>query len=322
MAGTIRGLIPRAARRLNPLLSDEYDTAHHSYHLIDGSMPKFTESAIQRFAGLEAFPQPPTIPLTHPVVFMHGFGIMAAFQRGGHLHQEAMYLRERGVRAYAPNVAPYNSIPVRAGMWKERIEHILDETGAARLVLIAHSMGGLDARYLITKLGLHDQVSALVTVSTPHRGTAIADSVLNQPDLVREWLASVADYIGACALRDSPSDALRAVSELTPDHMQAAFNPGVPDHPDVRYWSYAGQAGRGTDVPLDPFFYVLNSIVYKQEGINDGYVSVESAKWGSFLGTIDADHARQIGIRSSLGADFDSNGFYANVARMLADEGL
>ena len=285
-------------------------------------MPKFTESAIQRLAGLEAFPQPPVIPLRHPVMLMHGFGIMAAFQRGGHLHQEAMYLRQRGVRAYAPNVAPYNSIRVRAEMWKERVHHILAETNAETLSLIAHSMGGLDARYLISKLGLHEHVRALVTIATPHRGTAIAESVLNQPDLVRDWLANVADYIGTRALKDTPSDVLQAVSELTPDHMASSFNPDVPDHPSVRYWSYAGQAGRGTDVPLDPFFYVLNSIVYKREGVNDGYVSVDSAKWGTFMGTIDADHARQIGIRSSLGADFDSNAFYADVVRMLADEGL
>lgn len=285
-------------------------------------MPKFTESAIQRLTGLDAFPQPPIIPLCDPVMLMHGFGVVASFQRGGHLHQEAMYLRKRGVRAYAPNVAPYNSIRVRATMWKERIEHILDEAGAEALSLIAHSMGGLDARYLITKLGLHEHVHGLVTVSTPHRGTPIAEVLLNQPELVRDWMANVADYIGARALKDGSSDALQAVSELTPEHMQETFNPSVPDHPSVRYWSYAGQAGKGTDVPLDPFFYVLNSVVYKHEGINDGYVPVQSAKWGTFLGTIDADHARQIGIASSLGGDFDSNAFYADIVRMLAKEGF
>lgn len=285
-------------------------------------MPTFTESAIQRLTGLDAFPQPSIIPLRHPVVMMHGFGIMAAFQRGGHLHQEAMHLRQRGVRAYAPNVAPYNSIRVRAAMWKRRIAHILDETGASTLSLIAHSMGGLDARYLITKLGLHEHVAALVTVSTPHRGTSIAEVVLNQPDLVRDWLANVADYIGTRAMKDTPSNVLQAISELTPKHMRSSFNPDVPDHPSVRYWSYAGRAGKGTDVPLDPFFYVLNSIVYKREGVNDGYVAVDSARWGTFVDTIDADHARQIGIRSSLGADFDANAFYTDIVRMLAREGL
>ena len=285
-------------------------------------MPKFTESAIQRLTGLDAYPQPPLIPLRGPVMLMHGFGILASFQRGGHLHQEAMYLRERGIRAYAPNVAPYNSIRVRAAMWKQRIEHILDETQADGLSLIAHSMGGLDARYLITQLGFHEHVHSLVTVSTPHRGTPIAEVVLDQPDLVRDWLADLADYIGSRALEDSPSDALTAVSELTPEYMATTFNPSVPDHSSVQYWSYAGQAGKGTDVPLDPFFYVLNAITYKREGVNDGYVSVDSAKWGTFLGTIDADHARQIGIASSLGGAFDAKAFYADIARRLAQEGF
>lgn len=285
-------------------------------------MPRFTESAIQRLTGLDAFPQPPLIPLRFPVMLMHGFGIMAAFQRGGHLHREAMHLRKRGVQAYAPNVAPYHSIRVRADMWTERIEHILNETGADRLTLIAHSMGGLDARYLITELGFHRHVRGLVTVSTPHRGTSMAEVVLNQPELVRDWMASVADYIGTRAFNSGSSDALQAISELTPEYMQATFNPAVPDHPSVRYWSYAGQAGKGTDVPLDPFFYLLNNIVYKREGVNDGYIAVDSARWGTFLGTIDADHARQVGITSSLGANFDANAFYADIARMLAHEGF
>ena len=285
-------------------------------------MPSFTESAIQRLAGLKSFPQPPIIPLQHPVMLMHGFGILAAFHRNGQLHQEAMHLRVRGVRAYAPNVAPYNSVRTRADMWKDCIEHILEETGADQLSLIAHSMGGLDARYLISKLGLHERVRALVTVSTPHRGTSMANVILNQPDLVRDWMANVANYIGTHALKDSTSDLLQAVSELTPEYVQQTFNPEVPDHPSVRYWSYAGRAGKGTDVPLDPFFYVLNRIVYKREGVNDGYVSVESAKWGAFLGTIDADHARQIGLSSSFGADFDSNAFYAAIVQLLADKGF
>jgi len=285
-------------------------------------MPKFTESAIQRLTGLDAYPQPPVIPLREPVMLMHGFGILASIQRGGHLHQEALHLRKRGVRAYAPNVAPYNSISVRAAMWKQRIEHILEESRADGLSLVAHSMGGLDARYLITKLGMHEHVHSLVTISTPHRGTPIADIVLDQPDLVRDWLAEIVDYLGSRALADSPSDALTAISELTPDYMATTFNPSVPDHPAVRYWSYAGQAGKGTNVPLDPFFYVLNTMVHKREGINDGYVPVDSAKWGTFLGTIDADHARQIGIASSLGGDFDANAFYADIVRRLVEEGF
>lgn len=280
-----------------------------------------TETA-KRLARLETFPQPRVIALRRPVLLMHGLGVLGALQRGGYLHQEALCLRVHGVRAYAPNVAPYHSISVRADMWKACIEHVLDETGEDALTLVAHSMGGLDARYLISKMGLHDHVQALVTIATPHRGTAIATLMLNQPDLVREGMAGVANYVGMQALQDTTSDVLQALSELTPEYVRETFNPDVPDHPSVRYWSYAARAGRGTDVPIDPLFYALNRLLYKREGVNDGYVSVESAKWGTFLGTIDADHARQVGLSSRFAADFDADAFYTDIVRMLADEGF
>lgn len=284
-------------------------------------MPDLPTSALQRFANLEPFPQPPVIPLRYPVLLMHGFGILASVRRGGHMHELAMNLRLHGVRAYAPNVAPYNTVAARAKMWLQRIDRMLDETGAERFTIIAHSMGGLDARYLISKRGLHDKVEAVVTISTPHRGTSIATMALNQPEMVREWLANMADWVGTRALEDTPSDAMQAVKELTPEFMKETFNPEVPNHPSVRYWSYAGRAGKGTDVPLDPFFYVLNNYLYKREGVNDGYISVDSAKWGDFLGTIDADHARQVGLNSNLGADFDANAFYKSIIQMLYDHG-
>lgn len=285
-------------------------------------MPGFTTSAIQRFTKLDPFPQPPLLRLRYPVLLMHGFGLLGSVRRGGHMHDIAMALRENGVWAFAPNVAPYNTVAVRAQMWEDRIARMLDETGADRFSIIAHSMGGLDARYLIQTTDLHEPIQALVTVSTPHRGTPIATLALEQPDKVREWLANVFDWFGSKAMEDSPSNALDGVRELTPQHMQETFNPAVPDHPDVRYWSYAGRAGKGTDVPLDPFFYMLNNFLYDREGVNDGYVSVQSANWGTFCGTVEADHARQVGMASNLGAPFDAPAFYRTIIRMLIDKGL
>ena len=36
-------------------------------------------------------------------------------------------------------------------------------------------MAGLDARYMISKLGMADKVATLVTIGTPHRGSYFAD---------------------------------------------------------------------------------------------------------------------------------------------------
>lgn len=275
-----------------------------------------------RMMRLEPFPQPPLIAVRHPVVLMHGFGMLAAIRRGGQLHGEAMCLRRHGVRAYAPNVAPYNPIAVRARLWKERLERVLEETGADRLNLVAHSMGGLDARYVITELGLHPHVAALVTVSTPHRGSAICDFIQARPERFQAWLVGVFNRLGRAAMDEIAADARAAVAELTPAYVCETFNTAVPDRPSVRYWSYAGRAGKGTDVPINPFLLAQNRILYRREGVNDGLVSVESARWGTFLGTLDADHVLQLGLRLAPHARFDANGFFRSVAEMLAREGL
>jgi triacylglycerol lipase len=278
-------------------------------------------SALQQLTGLQPFPQPSLIPLRPPVVLMHGFGVGASFRRGGHLHEEALHLRSRGVRAVAPNVSPYNTVRARTATWNERLTRVLDETGADRLLLIAHSMGGLDARYLISKMGWHEVVDVLVTVSTPHRGSAIASLILDQPDLLRDWVSDLADWVGTHILEDGSADIRTALTELTPEYMEETFNPEVPNHPDVTYWSYGCQAGKGTSVPIAPLFRYLNTYLFEREGVNDGLVSVRSTRWGEYQGTIGADHARQVGISAGLGADFDSNAFYTSIVQNLAEEG-
>ena len=285
-------------------------------------MFEFAESAWHRLTGLTPFPEPPLIKLRYPLVLMHGFGLIASFRRGGHLHQEALNLRSHGVLAYAPNVTAYNTVAARSQIWRRRLEHVLEETGAERLNLIAQSMGGLDARYLIAHDGLHSSIASLVTVSTPHRGSGVASFVLQRPERVRQWLAGFFNWMGSQALEDATSDFLTSVAELTPEHLAEHFNPHVPDHPSVRYFSYAGVAGKGTDVPINLFLEVLNRPLYAREGPNDGFVSVESATWGEFLGTIDADHVQQVGLTFMSRSDFDSNAFYCDVARHLAQEGF
>ena len=53
----------------------------------------------------------------------------------------------------------------------ERVEEILAATGAARLHMLGHSMGGLIMRYYTSRLGGDTKVASMVTVGTPHQGT-------------------------------------------------------------------------------------------------------------------------------------------------------
>lgn len=280
------------------------------------------ESALEKIVSLDPFPQPAIIQVKYPVVLMHGFGMAGSFRRNGHMHELAMHLRARGIWAYAPNVTPYNPVPVRASIWQQRIQYVLNETGAEKVNLIAHSMGGLDARYLISVSGFHSRVASLTTIATPHHGSSIASFLLEQPEKLREWLNDLANWMGTKVMPEVEADFINTVSELTPTHLEETFNPKVPDHPEVLYWSYAAQAGKETSVGITPILKPLNYILFGREGTNDGFVSIESAKWGTYCGLVNADHAQQIGLNfPTTRSSFDCNQFFCTLAKNLAAAG-
>jgi len=57
--------------------------------------------------------------------------------------------------------------------------------------------------------------------------------------------------------------------------------------------------GKGTKEPLNPIYRYQNQYIHTQEGINDSFVSVESAKWGTHLQTIPISHMEQLDIQVS-----------------------
>lgn len=284
-------------------------------------MAKLTTSAIKRIAGLEPFPQPAFHRTRHPIVLMHGFGLLAFLARGGHLHEEAMHLRLHGLAAFAPNITPYHVIPQRAAMWKQRIDVILEQTGAEKVNLIAHSMGGLDARYLISKMGMAPRIASLTTISSPHRGSSLAQMALKQPERLLELVRSAANWVGENVM-EVEADFAAAVESLTPDAVTESFNVDVPDVDTVWYSSWAGSAGKGALNSINPVFRPFNSWLYTREGINDGIVSVASAKWGEFRGEIEADHLQQIGVEVLAGSSFSSKEFLLSLAVDLAERGF
>lgn len=65
--------------------------------------------------------------------------------------------------------------------------------------------------------------------------------------------------------------------------MNETFNPSVLDVPEVDYFSY----GASLDNP-HPWsaFRFSHGVMLEREGPNDGLVSVDSAKWGTYEGTL------------------------------------
>jgi len=103
-----------------------------------------------------------------PILLVHGMidnrSIFTLLRRG---------LRRRGFgRIVSVNYSPLTAdVRVAAAWLAEEVESLVAETGYERVHVIGHSLGGLIARYYVTRLGGHERVHTLVTLGTPHGGT-------------------------------------------------------------------------------------------------------------------------------------------------------
>jgi pimeloyl-ACP methyl ester carboxylesterase len=62
-------------------------------------------------------------------------------------------------------------IRTAAAQLAQEVETLVAETGYERIHVVGHSLGGLIARYYVTRLGGDERVHTLVTLGTPHGGT-------------------------------------------------------------------------------------------------------------------------------------------------------
>jgi triacylglycerol lipase len=247
----------------------------------------------------------------HPVVFCHGMLAMTMLRMQmpedtNYFSHLRPFLRERGIEALYPNVEPTGGVAARAEQLRDLIRHWTNEP----VNIVAHSMGGLDARYLISHLGLADRVASLTTIATPHQGTAVADwFCLNFRQRVPLLLTLEAFGINVDGFRDCRTDACRT------------FNERTPDAAGVRYFSYTASASSSR---VSPLLRRAWNILTPAEGPNDGLVSVRSAVWGEVLGSLSVDHFAQTpdGLFVRPGEHFDAVNFYARLIEELAHRGL
>jgi triacylglycerol lipase len=231
---------------------------------------------------------------------------------------------DRGHAAVVTQVHPTASIALRAGQlkhsileWLKCLQHHPDaardcrgDGDDGRVVIVAHSMGGLDARYMITHLGMESRVAALVTLSTPHRGSPYAD-----------WCFRQLGRFGAFRVLRAVGLDVGAANDLTTESC-ARFNERTPDAPGVRYFSVSAARPFWQITPL---LFQPYRIIQSAEGDNDGLVSVRSASWSDHLGTWPADHIHLLNRRLTIELrqpTGDIRPYYANLLGRLESEGV
>ena len=115
---------------------------------------------------------PPPAPAKQPVVLIHGVLV----NDGVWLLLRRFLIRQGGAPVYTLNYGPpFADIERFAQQLAARIDSVCARTGAERVVLVAHSMGGLVARAYLRRFG-SERVARLITVATPHHGSVLAYS--------------------------------------------------------------------------------------------------------------------------------------------------
>ncbi len=146
---------------------------------------------LEAWLGLRE-PPPGARRSSTPIVLVHGFVGNGAVWWS---------LRRRLLRIGIDDVYTVNLEPTTAGIeelghcLKARVEEVLRDSAASKVILVGHSMGGLVSRVYVEALGGRDRVRGIITLGTPHHGTVLARLLtganVRQMRVESDWLAKL-----------------------------------------------------------------------------------------------------------------------------------
>lgn len=285
-----------------------------------------------------------------PIILAHG---MAGFERIGPINyffNVASDLRGRGETVFESQVPPYDSSTVRGAKLAQFVDDTLKSTGACKVNIVAHSQGGFDSRYMISTLHYGDRVGALVTVGTPHQGTPVADVVLGlvtPSGFTASAVNAILLAVQGLTSNDTGNPNVKANLAQLATANSKQWNADNPDDPRVKYYSVAGRSSlasaasecAGGQWPNPQGLDILNPLLAAPATVfpffspnplqpipNDGLVPVSSARWGTFLGCVPADHFDEVGQIAELIADpisgFDHLDLYRRIVGVIRRDSL
>lgn len=133
-----------------------------------------------------------------PVLLVHGYGC-----NSGYWHSMSKALQKAHITHHAIDLEPViGGIDEYSPLIRRAIETLCRETGADKVVIVAHSMGGLASRAYLRDHGC-TRVARLITLGTPHHGTSLAHfgvglnthqmrwTATEQEGLSSEWLRAL-----------------------------------------------------------------------------------------------------------------------------------
>lgn len=258
----------------------------------------------------------------YPIILLHGIGFrdLQYFNYWGRIPKE---LVRNGATVYYGHQEAWGTIENNAQVIKKKIEEVLAENNCDKVNIIAHSKGGLDARYLISGLHMEEHVATLTTMSTPHRGSELLNILNKLPDGIYHLVSSMFDRTYR-RFGDANPDCYHASKQLSSEFCQE-FNEKYPDSPKVYYQSYASIVKHTLG---DNLLSIPNLLMFfAGASKNDGLVTAESAKWGNFKKTFVStgrrgiSHGDMIDLKREDYKGFDVIEAYVEIVAQLKEMG-
>ena len=196
--------------------------------------------------------------------------------------------------------------------------------------MIAHSKGGLDTKYAISKLGMDKYVASLTTINTPHNGCEFADYLLGKaPEGLKEKVAKT--YNSALKkLGDKNPSFIAAVTDLTATGCRR-INEEIGNFDFRKHGVYTQSVGSWMKSPASGAFPLNMSylLVKHFDGPNDGLVGEPSFHFGenyTFLENKKSNrgisHGDMIDLNRENIDGFDVREFYVQLVADLKKMGL
>jgi len=229
----------------------------------------------------------------HPIVVVHGATTKGSrlqigmFDFGDYFRGIKEYYEATGTPVYVVELSTDGSIGERAAVLKNFLE---TDLRGKMVNLVAHSLGGLDARYVVSVLN-STQVASITTIGTPHRGSPVADWAMRQSKRgsLWYWFFRLVGY---------DMDLRRFLPEITTDSMEKVFNPRVPNRADVRYNSVISSASFNDGTMSYFLWFPAHWLEGEKHQLaahgHDGLVPKDSQRWGNVIADVTLDHLGQM----------------------------
>lgn len=260
----------------------------------------------------------------YPILFVHGV-FFRDFEHLNYWGRIPGELEKNGATCYYGNHNSAAAVKDSAVELRDRILHLVEETGCEKVNIIAHSKGGLDSRTAIALEGMAPYVASLTTINTPHRGCEFADYLLSKIPRAQQELVARTYNTAAAKLGDNNPDFLAAVYDLTHEKCTER-NEEVQDSPEVYYQSYGSKLTKAVSGQFPLNF--THPLVKHFDGANDGLVGEGSFRWGEHYEFLTPtkkrgiSHGDMIDLNRENIPGFDVREFYVQLVADLKQKGF